>query len=363
MPTLKQIQNSVHSETEKIELAVLTLRNLAAEQMEDFHTLMDSVILAAEQVQDKRLEMLEQGPEVSAWEVFWDFALVFILESPLAGKVLHYFTKGMYIRRLRVNALAKAKILKKMRTYSRITKSWHLFKDTLPRELKNLHRQMKELADANGYEKGPYPYLVALAKSVKETYGDIARPEPALAPSDTPGVSIIDLAQTYLSRQRLSIQIELCSFEYWLRSKEISPEEIFELIHQDPVVLNGRVVSRQEMKEYFKRVFELLIWTLMLYQRPFTGKYVTSPRQAFTLKDYVQPSLIKYWLKRFIDPESGKPFSETPALNRPDGKPDLEMAIGKMGNYMWEIAKLAADNKVFMLMEGPLKPREKLLME
>jgi hypothetical protein len=48
----------------------------------------DGIELATDQVQDKRIEFLEAGPDVSVAELFTVFAMVFFLESPLVGIVL-----------------------------------------------------------------------------------------------------------------------------------------------------------------------------------------------------------------------------------------------------------------------------------
>lgn len=48
----------------------------------------DGIELATDQVQDKRIEFLEEGPEVSAAEIFIEVGLVFFLESPLAAAVM-----------------------------------------------------------------------------------------------------------------------------------------------------------------------------------------------------------------------------------------------------------------------------------
>jgi hypothetical protein len=45
----------------------------------------DGIELAADQVQDKRIDFAEAGPEVTTADVFLEFALVFFLETPLAG--------------------------------------------------------------------------------------------------------------------------------------------------------------------------------------------------------------------------------------------------------------------------------------
>jgi hypothetical protein len=48
----------------------------------------DGIELATEQVQDKRIDFLEAGPQVTVADILIEFALVFFLESPLAGALL-----------------------------------------------------------------------------------------------------------------------------------------------------------------------------------------------------------------------------------------------------------------------------------
>ena len=48
----------------------------------------DGIELATEQVQDKRIDFLEAGPQVTVADIFIEFALVFLLESQLAGAIL-----------------------------------------------------------------------------------------------------------------------------------------------------------------------------------------------------------------------------------------------------------------------------------
>ena len=48
----------------------------------------DGIELATDQVQDKRIEFLEAGPEVTLADIFIEVALVFFLESPLLGAAI-----------------------------------------------------------------------------------------------------------------------------------------------------------------------------------------------------------------------------------------------------------------------------------
>jgi len=56
----------------------------------------DGIELATDQVQDKRIEFLEAGPEVSAAEIFIEVSLVFFLESPLAAAVMKQIVNGAF---------------------------------------------------------------------------------------------------------------------------------------------------------------------------------------------------------------------------------------------------------------------------
>jgi hypothetical protein len=56
--------------------------------------------------------VLELGPEITGFHVFIDFALTFILEAPLAGKMLCGITTKFVVPRVRANQLAKAKVLR-----------------------------------------------------------------------------------------------------------------------------------------------------------------------------------------------------------------------------------------------------------
>lgn len=328
---------------------------------------MDGAILAAEQVQDKRLELLEQGPEVTGFDIFMDFALTFILESPLAGKIFRAITTKMLVPRVRANQVAKAQAMRTLALKpgarlagGRLRIPERLAAEQLARELKGLHSFEKILFET-GSEQGPYPYLVALTKAAREASSK-ARLVPILEASDTPGVAILDVVQQQLSERRLAIQIEHSMFELWVQTGVMSTEEIYKTLSWEAMVVNGTAVSIAEIRDWYKRYFELLIWTLLLYEKPLTGKTRTSPQQSFLiLKGYVQPSLIEYWLKRFINPANERPFSDVPALKTSIVKKDINKSIPALGNYMWEVAKVAAKNKVALLSSGPFVPRKSLL--
>ena len=64
--------------------------------------------------------------------------------------------------------------------------------------------------------------------------------------------------------------------------------------------------------------------------------------------------------KRFINPQTEKPFFDTPPFRRSivqSGKSDLDQSIPRLGEHMWKIAQSAANNKVALVSAGPIKSR------
>jgi len=60
--------------------------------------------LAASQVQDKRIELLEQGPEISADQFLLDFVLSLAF-GPIATRLVGAITKRLFTRMLRSRTL------------------------------------------------------------------------------------------------------------------------------------------------------------------------------------------------------------------------------------------------------------------
>src|SRR5262245_36053720 len=89
------------------EEAILLLKTAAVDQIESLQTMLDAAVLAAEQVQDKRLELLEEGPEVTAVDIFIEFAIVFALDVKLVGRFVGSITKQALRRRVQQQELLR----------------------------------------------------------------------------------------------------------------------------------------------------------------------------------------------------------------------------------------------------------------
>lgn len=80
---------------QQINALVSYIRSSEIHQLERIQLIVDSVILAAEQVQDKRIDLLEQPPEVTGSQLLIDFGITFLLESPIAGIILQNIVRKM----------------------------------------------------------------------------------------------------------------------------------------------------------------------------------------------------------------------------------------------------------------------------
>src|SRR4051794_15685008 len=75
---------------------VLAAIRLSAQQdLERLSVITDAAVLAAEQVQDVRLDLLEQGPKVTTSDLIFDALLTFALESPIAGLAAKALTQAI----------------------------------------------------------------------------------------------------------------------------------------------------------------------------------------------------------------------------------------------------------------------------
>jgi hypothetical protein len=77
------------------ELAVAELRYQAALYSESIHAMMDGVTLGAEQVQNKRLDLLEAGPTTDATDVFLAVVLTLILEGTVGPSIAGAVTSAV----------------------------------------------------------------------------------------------------------------------------------------------------------------------------------------------------------------------------------------------------------------------------
>jgi hypothetical protein len=345
----------------RMEEAVAFMHHSCAVQMERIQAQLDGVTLAAEQVQDKRIELLERGPEVSGTAVFIEFALTLVLETPLAGRLLHLVTRRIMTpivrRRLAVPLQTAQDRLRSVALRHRrpgavigptlSVKASYEAKQ-LADELKKLHDSFKDAG------KSSSEYLVGAIKATRAARQTAGEAQPPSDPSDTPGVALLSLQQGYASHHRLQLGIDVANYEFWLRAGLISVDDIYNIFAWEELD-----VSLEEIRDRSKRYFEVLVWSVLLWQQAknykqgLTKKSLTAPEQVFgNLTDHAPGSLISYWLYRFTDPKTNKPFAQAAAL-KADGK-TYDTSVASLARYMQELARSANANKATLVTSGPL---------
>ena len=356
-----------------IEEAAAFIRVAEAQQNEQIQVVLDGAELAAEQVQDKRLELLEAGPEVTLEDAIWDFVWVFVTETPLVGAALGAVTKRILIPRLRTRISASHQASKaleqKMKpspgaeaSLARLSVPERFDRARLLVEIRDLNRSASLIARVDYRTQQALPYLIGAAKAGKTKRTPNL---PQLPPDDTPGVGLLAQVKSYTSDLRLSTRIDHAFHEQLVRSRLMSPTEAVEAVKWEPVT-----EPLSLLRDHYKRRFELLIWTLLLseqFQKTGTGftKKEPEPRNLeFLVKHlgrHVPGSLLRYWLRRFVDPETDRPFTDViqhPALAKP-----IDVGVRGLQNHMWGILKTLHSTSVAAVVQStadqePVKVRE-----
>lgn len=326
---------------------VFLIRQSCYVQLARVDAYLNGVTLAAEQVQDKRIQLLETPPEVSGWEFFGNILLTFTLESTLGGKLLAAVTKRIFTPILRQNfvfmALPKSPygvelkrqaqrlarmnapppvrvsggpgrpsvpILRTGRESEAVTISTVLQKGAGGPGLEALGRENVQIYNASleAIVQGTERAQVNLAAAAKATREAIQRPGPApalsLGATDSSGVTILAAAQHYASLTRLGVQVRHARFERLVRGQALLPADlavladIFEWEDLELDISGQRIsCNLSDIRARYKILFEAVIW-VRLYGFDATRKtptlYVNKAEFAGIPK-----ALSDYWRKRF----------------------------------------------------------------
>lgn len=351
------LQREMHVE-EAIEFA----KHASAIQLERIQALTDGAVLAAEQVQDKRIEVLERGPEVSGTSLLMEFAITLILESPLAAKALQKLTtvvlRPIIKRRIAIAELRIRSSTLQLRKVSRTlsapaaleaARQADLDVRRIAEELRQLHQSFDQMGTGSWRD-----YLIGAIKGGRAASAASGNEQPNSDPSDTPGVRVLSLAQSYASNQRMVASVDLASLEFWLRAGLVSADDLQAIFHWD--ALN---VSLDRIRDESKRYYEALIWSLLLWQQAkvyregLTKRSLTAPEQVFgNLADHTPSHLLHYWLYRFVDPSSGKQFADAAALRA--GDKEYDRSVAALAQYMQKLARQADQSKIIISTTGIL---------
>jgi hypothetical protein len=374
------------AKTQLAEEVTLYVRQSSYIQHARVDAYLEGVILAAEQVQDKRIQFLETPPEVTGWEFVGNILLTFALESTIGGKLLAAITKRIFTPVLRQNAVfmampdwAKApdgKALKKeaerlsrMNSATRITtfpsgrtgpietgrsSSTATIAAVLKKgaggrpglsalgreDVKLYHDSLEAIIRGT---PDTATNLAAAAKSVREALqGERPKPAPYLGASDSTGVSILGAAQSYASLTRLGIQFRHAWLEWLLKARDLEPASltyVIDLCAYEALELevDGQKIELDlsDIRGRYKMLFEAVIWARLFG----FDKNRNQPRLQVSAEKFegVDQAFSDYWTRRFGSAIDGR------YMNARDGYRASFKDLSKreqlffIQKYFWEI--------------------------
>lgn len=354
-----------------IEEAVLFVRRSAVQMMERTQAMVDGAVLAAEQVQDQRLDVVETSPEVSTTEVVFDVLFTLAVNSSVAGRLLSNITTRLLRPVLRSSrvfaALPKFAVSRQgqdLKWISSLTKrrgGREAARNTIRRFLTpteerlniSLHNKVARLI----YEGGPdvERNLVAAVKAGERVRNP--RAAPVLSVGDSPAVSVLAAAQTYASQQRLAISLSHSIFELWLRLRLTDIEELAEFL-TDEVTAEEAAAGMVTWRAHYKLLYEAAIWAKLFgfdtKQPQIRIRGVFPPLAELA---GVPKSHLNYMLRRFINPKTERPFASDP-LPQAGQVSNLNQYFIAIGNQFRDIQQRQRDDGMLVVTPPVLKPEQ-----
>lgn len=350
-----------------IEDLVFLIRQSCYIQLARVDAYLDGVVLAAEQVQDTRIRLLETPPEVTGWEFFGNILLTFMLESTIGGRFLADVTKRFFTPILRQNEIfmalpkpadsvaLKQQVEKLTRMSIPDRGSFSKIRNNIlpksadktglqvlgPENVQLYHASLEALIQGT---EAAQTNLAAAAKAIREGW---QQPKPTSPPSlgatDSTGVAILAAAQHYASLTRLGIQVRHARIEALVRGQKVIPADLVSITDafgwEDlELDLNGRKImcDLSDIRCRYKLLFEAVIWA-RLYSFDYNQKmpHLFQNKAEF---EGIPANLSNYWLKRFgPSVDTWNETQETFPGSFYEAHPSNQ--IRYLREYFWEITK------------------------
>jgi hypothetical protein len=276
------------------EALVLQIRAARAAQIERVQAVADAAVLAAEQVQDQRLDLLEKGPEVEISDVIFDALIGLALMGvgralvPIADSISRELAKSMtwYASNGRNPRFAKL-LGAGLRSIDAQLANARL--DAA--DIKRRHQQVRELLTSK-FGEG-LELFGERARGAAEEGLSLGTKRVELEPTDSPGVAMLAAAQAYVSQQRYALELFHDGFEAIVRAGAAGPGDLAGIeAAATPEVLDQQVV---EIRDRHKLLFEAAIWVRLFN---FDGQIQAGPFGRLEFGGLPRP-LQRYLRRRF----------------------------------------------------------------
>lgn len=314
-----------------------------------FDTLVDSAILAANQVQDIQAEIAKQGAKVSGGDIFFDVLISLTLSSTIAGAILKRATSSILSRVLRtrlafynlpksaVGQAAQDRIASSIVASSRKVKLTSDFLTKQKDTITNLYSdRVTEVVD------DAQKLLLTAAK----TAGKKKRKTVKLPQTDSPSVAIMDMAMNFARRQKTMNNIVFDALMNFINSTNVSNKLLAVLIaefqsHIEPI---HEDFDLSALRKQYKLYYEACIWTQIINWDKFGVDIVRNPSDEATISG-IPPAFTQYAIHRFLVPiKSNQPIGEFKTFFE-DAQGNQTVAVAKLMRYLVrirdEVAKLS----------------------
>ncbi len=300
-----------------IESAIALIEQSFAMQEERIQIIVDAAILALEQVQDKRIELAEKGKNFTIYDIIFDVLSVYLWEVGLIGHVLEPLVKevtGAIIQRsLKYSAvynhLNKSDYGAQFIGYARQEEN----SKKLLHEIIGEHALNSKLFNSEDFAMFSQEVrtMVASAPDVvwQKAKGEVKKwndykkkvKETKLEMTDTPGVSMLKAAQTYVSSQRVALKLQQAKIVALLRSQtQMTMKELKDYMS----IFNAEELPPSDfIRDQYQWTFEMLLWAHIYGFTADPDKsptaWSTDPRPFGTFFKGIDNRVTFYWFERF----------------------------------------------------------------
>jgi hypothetical protein len=291
------------------ELAIEFLHRSEQIQLERLQCLADGALLGAEQVQDVRLDLLEQGPEVDTSAVIIDLFIGFLLDSSIPGRLLKGFANTTCKRLVARSAifkidgkLALEEADKEFAFFKEFVSSKDAYSDIIEsfNSAKYLNhakgvRKLIELASNSDVQKD----VTATFKTIRNVSNKRLIEKPLEIDGDTPGVSLVGSVQEFVAINRLLVKFQYRRMETFIRFDFMTGNEVrrfVTLAEFDPLES-----PLKEIRDQCKLIFEAIIWA-GLFQFNKDSREIILSKDVFFREGIIKgidARLSNYWIRRF----------------------------------------------------------------
>ncbi len=239
-------------------------------QLERIQCIADGALLAAEQVQDVRLDKLEKGPEVDSTAVIVDLFVGLLLDSSIPGRVMKLFANSVckpILARSAILKLSGKDLWKGEVGFSKLAMQHsyaEAFRKLLPdddlrasiylQHAKAMYVQLYKLPLDTDVQKD----VTALGKLTHRGASKEIVTEPLSVHGDTPGVSLTSAVLQFVSTNRLLIQFQYARMETFIRLGFMNGDQARELLRLGD--FEQLETSLKEIRDRCKLLFEAIIW-------------------------------------------------------------------------------------------------------